>query len=86
MTHSIEKANQLAAHKLGLAGNLFGELLDALSGKKKFDLNKLYELNHADFHLAMEVISDWRLHRHCYQAGPHEICLKKTSPASMHTH
>ncbi len=70
MTRSIERANHLAERKIGLAGDVFNELLQSLSGKKKFDLNKLYELSHADFNLAMEVIADWRLHQYCYDGQP----------------
>lgn len=85
MTRSIEHANHLAAHKIGLAGEVFGELLDSLSGKKKFDLNKLYELNHAEFSLAMEVINDWRLHRFCYSVKADGMVSKNTT-ISMHAH
>lgn len=86
MTRSIERANHLAEHKIGLAGDVFCELLESLAGKKKFDLNKLYELSHADFHLAMEVINDWRLHRYCYedQAGRKQV--EKITHASWYAH
>lgn len=86
MTRSIERANHLAERKIGLAGDVFGELLDSLSGKKKFDLNKLYELNHADFTLAMELIADWRLHRYCYESKASDLVLQQNKTVSVHTH
>jgi hypothetical protein len=86
MTRSIERANHLAERKIGLAGDVFGELLDSLSGKKKFDLNKLYELNHADFSLAMELIADWRLHRYCYEIKAANLIIKQNKAISVHAH
>jgi hypothetical protein len=86
MTRSIERANHLAERKIGLAGDVFGELLDSLSGKKKFDLNKLYELSHADFTLAMELIADWRLHRYCYDAKKSNLSLKPNKAISVLAH
>jgi hypothetical protein len=40
------------------------ELAIALETGDQYALTKLYELNHAEFKLAMGMIDDWRLDRH----------------------
>ena|SRR5690348_1068913 len=47
----------------------FSDLLKSLDSGERFDLTKLYELNYADFSLAMSVLKQWRLDAFRYERG-----------------
>jgi hypothetical protein len=47
----------------------FSDLLKALDSGDQFDVTKLYQLNYADFSLAMSVLKEWRLDSFRYERG-----------------
>jgi len=47
----------------------FFDLLKSLDSGERFDLTKLYQLNYADFSLAMNVLKQWRLDSFRYEPG-----------------
>ena len=47
----------------------FSDLLKSLDSGERFDLTKLYQLNYADFALAMNVLKEWRLDAFRYEPG-----------------
>jgi hypothetical protein len=51
------------------------DLIGALDSSQQFDLNRLYQLNYADFSLAMDILKQWRLDSYRYERG----ALKKAA-------
>lgn len=51
------------------ASSTLRELIKSLDVGEQFDLNKLYQLNYADFALAMNVLKQWRLDSYRYEPG-----------------
>jgi hypothetical protein len=47
----------------------FSSLLKSLDSGERFDLTRLYQLNYADFSLAMNVLKQWRLDSFRYEPG-----------------
>jgi hypothetical protein len=47
----------------------FSALLRSLDSGEHFDLARLYQLNYADFALAMSVLKAWRLDSYRYEPG-----------------
>jgi hypothetical protein len=45
------------------------KLLTSLDAGEDFDLARLYELNYADFDLAMRILQQWRLDAFVYEKG-----------------
>lgn len=47
----------------------FSALLKSLDSGEHFDLARLYQLNYADFSLALSVLKEWRLDSYRYEPG-----------------
>lgn len=48
---------------------IFKELIQALDGKREFQLANFYNLNYHDFELALSLLIDWRLQQYSMTEG-----------------
>lgn len=63
--YAADKIHQeLALHEASETGQVFSRLMSALEHDEVFPLHELYELSHAHFQLALELLQEWRLARH----------------------
>ena len=65
---------------------IFSELIDALDGRDKFDISRLFKLNYNDFELSLTLLVDWRLHQFAKPAGGLKQVLDETVPDNHHWH
>jgi len=54
-------------HPRAEEAEFFRQLLNALEHGEPVALAKMYDLDYADFELALETLRDWRLHRYTLQ-------------------
>jgi hypothetical protein len=66
VTEAIRKIHSLPDDPIS---STLCKLLTSLDAGEEFDLAKLYELNYADFELAMRVLHQWRLDGYVYEKG-----------------
>ncbi len=48
---------------------IFSELVNALDGREKLEITRLFKLNYSDFELALQLLVDWRLHQYRKPSG-----------------
>ena len=65
---------------------IFSELIDALDGRDKFDISRLFKLNYNDFELSLTLLVDWRLHQFAKPAGGLKQVLDETVQDNHHWH
>ena len=65
---------------------IFSELIDALDGRDKFDISRLFKLNYNDFELSLTLLVDWRLHQFAKPAGGLKQVLDETVQDNYHWH
>ncbi|MBS1138328.1 MAG: hypothetical protein H6R11_2282 [Proteobacteria bacterium] len=56
-------------HPAAEEAEFFRQLLNALEHGEPVALAKMYELDYADFELALETLRDWRLHRYALRTA-----------------
>ncbi len=64
----------------------FSKLIDALDGRDKFDIGRLFKLNYNDFELSLTLLVDWRLHQFAKPAGGLKQVLDETVQDNHHWH
>lgn len=65
---------------------IFSELINALDGRDKFDISRLFKLNYNDFELTLTLLVDWRLHQFAKPAGGLKQVLDETTQDNYHWH
>ena len=61
---------EIARRETFVSGQVLARLMSALERHEEFPLHELYDLSHAHFQLALELLQEWRLARHCGHAIP----------------
>ena len=55
---------EIAGEEIYASGQVLSHLISALEHHEEFPLHELYDLSHAHFLLALELLQEWRLARH----------------------
>ena len=63
--NEIKKARRLIeANPHSDAAKTLASLVRALESEEKFDLTAMYKLNYDNFHLAINILKEWRIDRY----------------------
>jgi len=82
--NEIKKARRLIeADPQTEAAKILAGLVRALESDEKFSLGDLYKLSFDDFHLAIDVLKEWRLDR--YYSGKAKLHDLSVQVASFNT-
>ena len=65
---------------------VFSELINALDGRDKLEIARLFELNYSDFELALGLLVDWRLHQYIKHPGGLKQEIEDTKTENNHWH
>jgi hypothetical protein len=82
--NAIKKARKLiesAPHSE--AATTLSQLVRALESDQNFAIAELYQLNYADFNLAIDILKDWRLDR--YYMGKAKLHDLSVQVAQIHS-
>jgi hypothetical protein len=56
---------QIADHQKDAGDEALTRLMNALEQDEDFPIQELYDLNYSKFRLALDLLQEWRLLRHC---------------------
>ena len=65
---------------------IFGELINALDGRDKLDITRLFNLNYNDFELALRLLVDWRLQQYRKPVGGLKQAIEETTTDNYFWH
>lgn len=76
--NAIKKARKLIeSAPQSVAATTLSHLVRALESSESFEIGDLYELDHADFSLAIDILKEWRLDcHHVRKAKLHDLSVQ----------
>lgn len=65
---------------------IFGELINALDGRDKLDITRLFKLDYNDFELSLRLLVDWRLQQYRKPVGGLKQAIEETKTDNYFWH